>query len=1157
MRLVLMVLLLSCFSVLGYAEDVMLEDFDNLTPATLGSRVQVAGDNIKVSLVKTDERAGKQNLLFTADVDPAQPNWNHIRVEFPRRVRTPQTLTFWYRGDKVARLYLIVEDSRGTRTDFVIGEGAPAGQWQQAIVPLKNMHVPNGQPPNDRATPLDVAALEVFPYPQGYPGKGVYQFQLDDISVLRGEPTVSTTLLDSLVSPVKNGDFEQLTPDGKQFQHWSFSLSRAAKATVAVSSQVRHSGKYAALFHDDSPVAPHVYSRFLQRVAVQAGTPYKLSCWVKGEGVGAGNHFTDWRTYTLNIPSGDYDWQRIETSLVTAPDQTVLEVGFNCDNVTDKLWIDDVQLSTDLTVAESATLRGAKVALWSPQSAVADRDEVPFRVLWQGFPAQEGTLRVEVHQGWTVIGVRDEGWKGSSGALEDSLPVKPGRTRQARMTAQLFSAEGKLLAQAGRSLDLLSVAYVRGELQKTRGRLRRLEAEMTRWQQRKLPLDYPAVTRTVAEQFIPWIEEDLQKGEVAHALQQVEELNTVLRAAISQALNPPPAAALTVPRYQTDTMALEDGHFVAQVQWPDGRRERRPVFFNGYGAFGSIRRDMPLLPAYGLNMIQVEFGPSSTVKEDFSLDLGACRSMEAFLDDAAKHNVAINVLLSPHYMPGWALQKWPEMGGVNGGFNSFDIDNPNARKVEETFLRGVIGRLKGHPALHSYCLSNEPIYLSAPSSPYNLRKWRDWLQAHHGTIAQVNALWGAQYKSFDEIPQTNGQDLRPRAELYDWVAFNNERFAGWHRWMADIIHEIDPATSTHAKIMNLPFDRNTLGWGNDVELFDDATQIAGNDSYNGYIGDEGSTWGNSWQIWEQYLDLLRSGRGQPSFNSENHVSADRNWTPQPGIHLRNMTWQAAIHGQGASAIWVWERTYDNASDFAGSIAHRPAFCDAHGRASLDLMRLAPEVVKIQQAPARCAILYSICSQIWSPSYPGALNDAYQALTFMGEKVDFITYRQIAKGEAEKYQVIIAPAVTHFEESAYPKLAAWAQDHPGRWLITLGPDCFGHDEYGRLRDASGLHCANLRLTDPTRLRQALLQVAKLRYPVRVLDAATGRLAWGVEWRWAQDGGRWLVNLVNHTRKPVKVRVETPGKGRQRDLFTGRALTGPVELGMMEPLLVEAR
>lgn len=1136
-------------------EDIMLEDFDSMRPDDLVACARIKGDNIKVSLVETDERAGKQNLLVTADVDPAQPNWNHVRLRFVRRIRNPQALTFWFRGDKVARLYLILEDSKGTRTDATIGQDASAGAWHQATIRLKDMHVPNAKPPKDKATPLDVMALEVFPYPAGYPGKGTYKFQIDDISVTRPEATAVDLPLDALTAPIKNPDLEQLSADGKGFAHWSFHISRNAKVSVAVSQDEKRGGKNAALFHNESPVSPHVYGRFLQRVTVQPGTPYRLSCWVRGEGVREGNHWTDWKSYRLRIPSGTFDWKRIETDFVTQDDQTVLEVGLNIVNITDKLWIDDVELTTDVTMGETK-VAGAKVALWCPRSAVADREEVPVKVIWQGMSQEGGGLNIQIRQDDNVAAILDKTWKGKSGAIEYYLRPKAMTERDHRVTAVLTDDKGEVLGRASRDIDVVSAEHTLTRLDEVRANLAKLRNAMQGWEERGLPLDYPTVTQTVTENFIPWIEEDIQRWEVQRALQQIDELTGILQAALAQCEDPPPASALTVPRYQTGEIEIAGGHFVADVKWPDGRTQRRPVFFNGYGHFSSVRRDVEKFPSYGLNIFQIEFGPNRTVKEDFEIDLGACESFESVLERAEEASVAVNLLLSPHYFPQWAFERWPELRGVKGGFNSFDIDNPRAREVEEAFLRAVIARLKDRPGLHSFCLSNEPIYQDASESEHNRRKWHEWLERRHGDIARLNALYGTNYESFEDVPVEDHQNLEPRVALYDWVTFNNERFAEWHKWMADIIHEIDPDIPVHAKIMNLPFQRHTIGWGNDVELFCDFSQIAGNDCSNNYVHDDGADWGNGWQSENQYYDLLRSMRGQPVFNSENHVVSDRNWRPVPGMHMRNLIWQGAIHGQGASTMWVWERTYDPKSSLAGSVMHRPAFCDAHGRAALDLMRLAPEVIALQDAPARVAIVYSICSQVWDPDYSRQVGAVYQALTFLGEKVDFITYRQIAKGEGGKYAVIIAPGVTHFEEEGYRALAELSR-RPDRQLVTVGDACLARDEYGRTRDTSSLRHTNILLEGPQETRAALREALNLGFPVRVLDASTGELAWGVGWRWARENERWLVNVCNYTRKPMKLRVLAPDTRTVTNLFSSRPTGSVIELRMMEPILLEMR
>ena len=236
--------------------------------------------------------------------------------------------------------------------------------------------------------------------------------------------------------------------------------------------------------------------------------------------------------------------------------------------------------------------------------------------------------------------------------------------------------------------------------------------------------------------------------------------------------------------------------------------------------------------------------------------------------------------------------------------------------------------------------------------------------------------------------------------------------------------------------------------------------------------------------------------------------------------------------------------------------HRPAFCDAHGRAALDLMRLAPEVVKIQDTPARVALLYSVCSQAWNPEYSGSVGRAYQALTFMGEKIDFITHRQLAAGEAGRYRAIIAPGVTHLEAEAFRALAQYAAGE-GRRLILLGDDCLAYDEYGRPREVSGLEALRLSADDPEELRASLLQNWGLERPVRILDADSGAPARGVGWRWAKDGARTVVNVCNYLSQPARVTLECENKTRAVNLFTGAKLEATVELQAMEPLLVEMR
>ena len=1137
------------------ADEVLLENFDRLTPEQFAARVTVHGDNLKADLVKTDERVGVKNLKITADTDPAKAQWTFVSVRFARIVPQPQTLVFWYRGDKSATIYLTLLDTAGQIVDVTLGDKLPVNEWTQVSVPLANLHVPNAQPPNDHATLGDLAEVRIHPYGAFYPQAGTYAFQFDEFAVTTGE--TANVPLNGIMQAVKNGDFEQVNADGKGFANWNFGVSREARATVAVATDVKHGGNTAALFHDDSPLEPNVYSRMYQTVPVQPNTAYALTAWVKGVNVGDGSHFTDWKSYLLPIPSGTYDWQQIKCDFVTKAGQTTADIGINVTNVTEKLWVDDVQLRTDLTPLTGLPA-GAAAALWIPSKARGDETEIPVKLMYEGLPAVGVTAKVEYAEPVGIAPVTGA-LKGAKGTAQLFIAPANDEKQQHILRLTLLDAAGQEIGRATRDCAIFSRAYIAGILKQAEAKVPTLDALMAELKQAGQPLDYPQVSRTVVRDFIPWIKEDLDHRELERALRETNELNVVLDRAIAEC-----KAALAgqklpgVPRYVTSDIEVKDGVFVADTRMPGGDIVRRPVYFTGFGHFNAARDFIEKWPDYGVNIIQIEIGPSSVVTGPDTVQVNSVEDFKKVLDRAEMSNVSVCLLLSPHYFPGWALQKWPEINGAEGGFNSFDIDNPHARDVEEKFLRTVIPMLKGRKGLHSYCLSNEPIYQSGGKSVYNREKWLAYLKQTHGELVNVAKAHRAAYKTWDDVPTPNGGPPAATPLFYDWVRFNDARFSGWHKWMADLIHESDPAAKVHAKIMMLSFDRNTVGWGNDPEQFCELSQIAGNDSSKGWsaTGD----YANGWGAQNMFFDLLGSIKHQPVFNSENHVIWDRDEQPVPGVHLYNVIWQAAMHGEGASTIWVWERGYDHKSDFWGSIMERPDCTDMNGRAGLDLMRLAPQVAAFAAAPAPVAIVYSRTSMVYNPRHSDLMNAVYSALNFSGLKVDFITEKQLAEGKAAQYKVVFAPGVTHLPEAAYQALVAYRDAKKGV-AMTMGEKCLARDEYDNPRQAAQFTA--LPDVDARKLRDAILSVpnrANVSLDVMIHDTKPGPdgdLPWGVEWRVAHLGGKTLVNLVNYTHEAKTVRVEGAGlTGDPTDLISGRKIKGAmVTLPMLQPVLLE--
>jgi hypothetical protein len=364
-----------------------------------------------------------------------------------------------------------------------------------------------------------------------------------------------------------------------------------------------------------------------------------------------------------------------------------------------------------------------------------------------------------------------------------------------------------------------------------------------------------------------------------------------------------------------------------------------------------------------------------------------------------------------------------------------------------------------------------------------------------------------------------------------------------------------PNLPCHAKVMALPQGRKTVFWGTDPWDFARLSQLNGNDCSFLQLA-EREPWASGWQTQNMYFDLQRSMKRVPIFNTENHIIRDREQGYVSPNHVYSAIWQGAVHGQGASTTWAWQRTYDPAADFEGLILHRAACTAAMSRCALDLMRLSREVAALQNVQPQVALLYSHAATIWDARHVPARANVYEALNFCGLPIAFITDEQIGAGLLNPYKCLIVPAAKSASREAIEGIRAWVAE--GGKIIAYDEPNLTIDEYGRA------------VTPPPFLatlpKKTKSDLRKLR------DALTGRLAsmgiepevalrtpkracpYGVEWRCATHEGRTLVNLINFTREPVK--VELPA-GEWVDLIAGTKLSNPVTLETNVPVLAAGK
>ncbi len=969
---------------------------------------------------------------------------------------------------------------------------------------------------------------------------------------------------------VANFSFEEADPN-RLPSGWRWDR-RNTDAAAALADTEAHSGRQSLRVSNGTAYGPHVYGTLwtADPIRLQPGKSYTLSCFAKSVDPGVawfgGGH--QWRVRVYLKPTGG-TWERFVTTFTAADEEQGFRLQINTDSPTPGFWIDDLKLEEGATptfcvpppAAELAQLSGPPPrdlgdGPWASALECFTRQPLAGvhiqAVLQQGSATLTHETVCDLPAGLSRLVVEGAACRAGPGPVE--------------LTITLRDQTGRRLADGRSSLTFYSQELARTRLLALQDKARTLQELIAQLRSRQFDPAYPLVGTTVLENFTGYALDDLVHNEVKRAFDQLtamesmaEQLEQQLRKALAgEAVLPP------VPRYVTSPITISGPSFLAETATPGPAPHRsvRPVFFTGYGHFGQVCADLEKLAGYGANIIQIELGPHSVFVREDEIAEAPVRNLRTILDRAAAANVAVTLLISPHYMPGWMLEKYPELRKKREGFLQFCLHATEGQGLLQRYLQWLIPQIKDHPALHSICLSNEPVNVEEPCEP-GRRAWQAWLAARHGDIGTLNRRWQTEYREFSEVPQPNPYDgaagRRPQAE-YDFVLFNQEFFAGWHRQLAEVVHQIAPRLPVHAKAMAWTFwNDGDLRCGVDAELFGRFSQINGNDSVNFYDYGRGE-WAQGWQLNARSLDLQRSVQDLPVFNTENHLIPDRETRAVPPQHLRAALWQAAVHGQSASTIWVWERTFDPKSDFAGSVMHRPACAEAVGHTGLDLLRFGDEVTALQRLPPQVAVLYSTTALAYDGGeYSDCSGQLYQALAFSGVKVGFVTERQLSAGRFPDGAVLFVPGVSHLPQAAFGAL----RQYRGKLVLVGGDEVLARDEYDQPQpEAAALPVAG-RIpfrrgqTEAKQLWASVLE--RLRAlgvtPMVSVQAADGRPVWGVEWLTASVHDHHVLNLINYRTEELHVTLWSGERRLEgRNLFSQQLVRGELTLAPLEPVLI---
>lgn len=956
----------------------------------------------------------------------------------------------------------------------------------------------------------------------------------------------------SFIPTVPNPGFEEGTAG------WGWQTHNGVQASYEIDTKDPHSGKQCIVFSNNSGVTPHVYGRFSTGVSVVGSASYELSCWVRGEDVqepGNANHITDWNSYMLAFPSGTYGWTKVSTVFTTRADQQGLAIGINIANKCKKLAIDDVRLKPLGGQLQADGLTGIILV---PTTIIGHDTDTPICVLTESANKSASTVEVSLTDGKKQYFSKSARIKAGESKAEWVWNTARHPFGKYDCNVRVLGSDGSVIVSGKTTFEIVDSPTLNA-LDEVEKRMKGFNNLYNKCKAAGIRLDYPTVAKTTVDQFLPLAREDVRKGYDYRAqwmakdfIKSIDQATTEMEFYLRN-----PNEAPVIKRYQTGKVDIDGVSFIGNRLDSLGNKSRGPLFFCGYGHFSQARIDMPRWPGYGVNFIQAaEFGPAHLFPEEGKVDLTQLKTLINTLDNAAKHNVRVDWLLSPHYFPQWAMKKYPQLAKGGGGFLGFCPDDPAAKAIVEKFIRIVIPAIKDKPALHSICLTNEPVFVHLAGCDNTKELWLDYLKRTHGDVVTLNKRYGTEYASFADVPYGGG----PVA--YDWTVYAQQRFVAWHRWMADIIHEMAPNVPTHAKVMSNEMNAGQVGWHTDQELFGNALEINGNDCYQFPTGNP--DWPCDPWMMNTSHDLQRSFAEKPVFNSENHIAPDGSTYYINPEHFRFSLWQGAIHGQGATTIWVWQHAHNNNDGFIGSVMDRPSCAQAVGTTCLDLNRFADEVTALQTVKAPAAIVYSMSSIIRNGgSHTDAVMRAYFCLNMSGVKVDFISEKQLAEGKGSQYKLIVFPAVGTLTDAAFEGVKAI----PTATRLLLIGDSPKQNQYAKPLPEEAVKQIVARSVAVANgdaekelwpVIREQLELAGGAPEVTIVDADTGKPIWGVEWRSTKFNGRTIVNIINLRGKPYEVKLLKNGTERwARDLFSLDGREKVKTLKSLTPVLAEVR
>ena len=704
-----------------------------------------------------------------------------------------------------------------------------------------------------------------------------------------------------------------------------------------------------------------------------------------------------------------------------------------------------------------------------------------------------------------------------------------------------------------------SDAYMEGVLFRLGEYADDLDTLIAECTQKEIPTDYEKASVAIIREFMENIRFEAEHNDTSRVGQYMKILTTMYqdtKADLSAYLSGE-KKAFAVPKYQGGAVEFDGTTILAETD-TGGIKEKRPVFFTGFGHFETGRESIPFFASLGMNYANIGFtmednsiagrkycknimmpaegqpfrNPSvmSTVewelysKYGIYIDYDSVDAVKEGLQLAEDYNFFVDVEMGLNHIPNLVFVQYPEAKHAGTVYLPFTLDHMGIRDFIALWFKYILSETKEYDALKHVILVNEPAvntnYTNSNGVQYYKPLWQEFLVEKYGTIAALNQAYnGTTYADFSQVLMPTGMEATPL--FNDYMDFNEGVINEFHHWLTQTAGKENPNILKSSKVMSY-FRYNYPSYliiGSNYEKVSKDFDINNCDAFS-YWGNDADT---PMPIKMGWYDYITSVNDLPAWDSESHILYDRPTVDYIDLipeYVAADVWNGAVHGRSGDMLWLYDHRDVNMpyyeigwSNANSNFALRPDSVKAVSTAAMDLNRLSKEVAALQKEQAKVGILFSTTSINYNQESMTSACDAYQEIIFSGQKAGFVTEEKAE--DMHQYELLIVPAMTHVPKNMVQEINNYL--NAGGKVLMLGNQALAYDENGKAHDASILGSIAKKADTKSTVKGKIQEMELSRIVLK--DAVTGNPVHNIEWSYTEYGG-YVVNILNYDKTEEK-------------------------------------